>query len=55
MPRQSKEFQQLLRQKQQDKENQTNLKQLAQKVKQGEFGESISQIPPSAPKLSQKK
>ncbi|MBH8573012.1 hypothetical protein I8752_08265 [Nostocaceae cyanobacterium CENA369] len=56
MPRQSKEFQQLLRQKQQDKENQTNLRQLAQKVKQGEFGESISQVviePPGAEKMSE--
>ncbi|MBW4557918.1 MAG: hypothetical protein KME59_18680 [Trichormus sp. ATA11-4-KO1] len=56
MPRKSKEFTELLKQKQQDKENQRNLKQLAQKVKQGEFGESISQIiiePPGAEKMSE--
>jgi hypothetical protein len=56
MPRKSKEFTELLKQKQQDKENQTNLKQLAQKVKQGEFGESISHIvmePSGAEKMSE--
>ncbi len=56
MPKQSKEFQELLKQQKQSKDNQKHLNELAQKVKKGALGSSAVEIviePPGAEKMSE--